>query len=149
MNGLAAAFGSLVSGWIADRHGRYIAFFGSGLIQAGVAILLLKAPRSPFMFGLGILLYATSQGGNYGAFSALVFHVAGSRAVATKYAILTSLGYVPISYMTTFDGFAHDRWGTAGMLLSEASLGVAFTALALFALWRVRRINRAPRLSHS
>jgi hypothetical protein len=32
---------------------------------------------------------------------------------------------MPIAYMTLVDGWAHTRWGAAGMLNVEAAIGVA------------------------
>jgi MFS transporter, PAT family, beta-lactamase induction signal transducer AmpG len=115
VNGLAAAAGCLLGGWMADRVGRWMAFFGSGLMMAGVALLMAGAPKTQTIFGFGLLLYAVSQGFAYSAFSALVLHAVAKSA--TKYSILISLGNIPVSYMTAFDGFAHDRWGSGGMLL--------------------------------
>jgi hypothetical protein len=60
--------------------------------------------------------YALSQGLQNAAFSAVLLHVTGRGAAATKYALRGSLGNLPVSYMTAFDGWAHDRFGAAGML---------------------------------
>lgn len=93
--------------------------------------------RGCIVFGCGLLFYALSQGFAYTAFSALALHVGAESA--TKYAILISLGNIPVAYMTAFLGFAHDRWGSGGMLIAEALLGVTVAALGLSALWRMRR----------
>jgi PAT family beta-lactamase induction signal transducer AmpG len=62
LNGLAAGIECFGGGWIADRAGTWIAFFGSGLMMAAVAILMANAARSPAVFGSGVLFYAVSQG---------------------------------------------------------------------------------------
>ena len=83
------------------------------------------------------------------AFSALALHATGrGTAAATKYAILGSLGDIPVSYMTAFDGWAHDRWGAGGMLNAEAWLGIAAVCLGLLALWRMGSEKSANRESH-
>jgi MFS transporter, PAT family, beta-lactamase induction signal transducer AmpG len=143
VNGLAAAIGCVGGGWIADRAGPWIAFFGSGLMMAGVAILMADGPRAPAVFGSGVLFYAASQGWANAAFSALVLRVIGRTAAATKYAILSSLGNIPLSYMTAFDGFMHDHSGTANMLYTEAFLGFISVAVGVVAIWRTLRCKPA------
>jgi MFS transporter, PAT family, beta-lactamase induction signal transducer AmpG len=138
VNGLAAATGCLFGGWFADRAGRWTAFFGSGLMMAFVALLMSAAPRTGWVFGAGVLFYAYAQGWANAAFCALALFVVGRNSAPTKYAVLISLGNLPISYMTLFDGFAHDRWGTGGMLNAEALLGIVCVGLGLWALWHIR-----------
>ncbi len=139
INGLAAAVGCVMGGWFADRVSRWWAFFGAGVMMALVAVVMAIAPRTPAIFAVGVLLYAYTQGVANAAFSALALHATGrSTAAATKYALLGSLGNLPVSYMTAFDGWAYDRWSAAGMLNAEALLGVVCVALGLAALWRIR-----------
>ena len=142
INGLASAAGCVAGGWCADRVGRWTAFFGAGLLMAAVAMAMELASRTPMMFSAGVLGYAFSQGVANAAFTALALYATGrGTAAATKYALLGSLGNIPVSYMTAFDGFAHDRWGAGGMLNAESWLGVAAVGLGLFALWKIRRAS--------
>ena len=59
----------------------------------------------------------------------------GLGAAATKYNVFASLSNMPIAYMTLVDGWAHTRWGAAGMLFTEAAIGIAgivvFVAVAM------------------
>ena len=47
---------------------------------------------------------------------------------------------MPIQYMTLVDGWAHTRWGTGGMLLTEALVGLAAVLVFL-------GVAVAPRIS--
>src|SRR5262249_58191401 len=101
----ASAVACVVGGWIADRVGRWWSFFGAGAIMAAIALIIAVAPRTPLAYASGVLCYAFSQGLAYAAFTALVLHAIGRGAAATKFGILASLGNVPVSYMTAFDGW--------------------------------------------
>jgi MFS family permease len=145
LSGVVSAVGCVIGGWIADRIGRWWSYFGSGALMAAITIAMALAPRTPATYSAGVLLYALACGMCYAAFSALLLYVIGRGAASTKYATLSSLGNLPTSYMTAFDGWAHDRWGAAGMLHGEAGLGLAFVGLLLFWLGRIRG---APARTH-
>ncbi len=66
----------------------------------------------------------------YAAFSAIVLLAIGRGAASTKYATLSSLGNLPVVYMTASDGWVHDRFGTAWMLHSEALIAIVCIVLA-------------------
>jgi len=110
LSGVVAAIGCVAGGWVADRVGRWWLFFGAGAAMALVAIGMVAAPRTPGGYAAGVLCYALTQGLSYASFSALVLHVIGRGAAATKYAALSSIGNIPVAYMTALDGWAHDRW---------------------------------------
>ncbi|MGA2555641.1 MAG: MFS transporter [Verrucomicrobiota bacterium] len=137
-NGLACVLGCVVGGWLADRVGRWWVFFGSGTIMALVGIIMAAAPRSVVAYASGVLFYAFSMGLAYAAFTALALHAIGRGAASAKYAILVSLGNVPCSYMTAFDGWMHDRFGSAGMLNSEALLGLGCILVGLLVLRQIK-----------
>src|SRR2546421_5098749 len=108
------------------------------------------APRTPDAFTIGVLTYALTCGMAYAAFSAIVLLAIGRGAASTKYATLSSLGNLPIVYMTASDGWVHDRFGTAWMLHSEALIAIICIVLGVAVL---RRINpprrRDPDLASS
>jgi PAT family beta-lactamase induction signal transducer AmpG len=68
----------------------------------------------------------------------------GKGAAATKYNLLACLANMPITYMTLIEGQAQARWGSGGMLVNEAVLGVAgvvlFGAIALATRRRVATV---------
>ena len=139
MNGALSAVGCVVGGWAADRVGRWWSYFGSGILLALVAIALAVVARTTTSFAVGVLLYAFFGGVAYAAFSAMVLFAIGRGAASTKYALLSSFGNIPVIYMTTFDGWAHDRYGSAGMLWMEAFAGIVCVVLGLVAVVWLRR----------
>lgn len=61
----------------------------------------------------------------------------GRGAASTKYAALSSLRNVPVSYMTAVDGCLHDRFGTGWMLQTDALSAILFVVVALFVLHKI------------
>ena len=139
LSGVFSAGGCVVGGWSCDRLGRFWAFFGGGTLLGVLAILLAALPRTPQIYSAGVLGYAVVMGFVYSAFTALILSVIGRGAATAKYAIINSLGNVPVLYMTASDGWAHDRWGASGMLYWEGLLGLAAVAVGLVALSRVKK----------
>jgi MFS family permease len=137
LSSVASAIGCLIGGYMADRVGRWWAYFVSGTVMALVALVMAVAPRTPHEYGTWVLFYALSLGMANASFSALVLNAIGRGAAATKYAIMSSLGNVPCVYMTAFDGWAYDRWHASGMLNAEGWISVAFIVLGLLVLWWV------------
>jgi len=58
-------------------------------------------------------------------------------AASTKYEALSSLGNLPVVYMTALDGWVHDRFGTGWMLQTDALSAILFVVVALFVLHKV------------
>jgi MFS transporter, PAT family, beta-lactamase induction signal transducer AmpG len=137
LNGVLSALGCVAGGWMADRVGRWWAYFGSGVLIALVAVVMAVAARSSSAFASGVLCYAFLGGVAYAAFSAMVLFAIGRGAASTKYALLSTFGNVPVIYMTALNGWSHDRYGSAGMLMIEALLGVFCVVLALAAVARL------------
>jgi MFS family permease len=138
LNGVISAVGCVAGGWIADRLGRWWAYFGSGAALAVVAIVMAIIPRTPQAYAFGVLVYALFTGVAYAAFSAVVLFAIGRGAASTKYATLSSLGNVPVAYMTALNGWVHDRFGTAWMLAAEAFSGIICIMIALAVLHRIK-----------
>lgn len=142
LNGVVAAVGCVAGGWMADRVGRWWTYFGSGAAMALVAIFLIILPRTPGTYAAGVLAYALFGGLAYAAFSAVVLFAIGRGAASTKYATLSSLGNLPVVYMTAINGWAHDQFGTAGMLYTEAVSAVVCIVLALIVLEKINASQR-------
>ncbi len=134
LNGVVSTIGCVIGGWLADRLGRWWSYFGSGILMAMVAIIMAVTAHTPNAFSVGVLAYALTCGMAYAAFSAIVLLAIGRGAASTKYATLSSLGNLPVVYMTASDGWVHDRFGTAWMLHSEALIGIICIVLALVVL---------------
>ena len=67
----------------------------------------------------------------------------GKGAAATKYNALASLSNVPIYYMTSLDGWSHDKWNSRGMFFIESGLAAA-AAVIFLVLAKILWPNRAP-----
>lgn len=141
ITGVISAIGCVIGGWICDRIDRKAAYVLYGLLQAGCAVGMAVCPRTPAMFVVWTLAYAFVTGLTYAGYSAFVLEAIGKGAAATKFSMYASLSNFPIMYMTTIDGKAHDRWGSAGMLFTEAALcvigAVVFVSVAAAFGWKM------------
>jgi hypothetical protein len=127
-----------------DRKTAYALY---GLLMAMCTVAMAIAPRTEAMYVVFTLMYAFIQGLTYAGFTAVVLETIGLGAAATKYNLYASLSNMPIAYMTLVDGWAHTRWGAAGLLGAEAAIGVVgiivFVAVAMVL---PRRAWRRPRV---
>jgi PAT family beta-lactamase induction signal transducer AmpG len=119
--GLISAAGCLAGGWLCDRMNRKAAYALYGVLQAACALGMALAPRSEVTYVVFTSVYAFISGLTYAGFSAFVLEAMGKGAAATKYNVFASLSNTPIWYMTLVDGWAHGRWGSGGMLETEAA----------------------------
>lgn len=129
LSAFASVIGCVIGGWIADRFGRWNAYFGAGVFMCIISFVLYLAPNTPIVFNIGVLMYAISIGIAYAAFSAVVLHAIGKGLAATKYALLSSFGNISPVYMTAFNGWVYDGYGIKTMLLAETVLGIAFVII--------------------
>jgi MFS transporter, PAT family, beta-lactamase induction signal transducer AmpG len=134
-SGIVSAFGCLAGGYGSDRMDRKTAYALYGLLMAMCTVAMAIAPRTEVMYVVFTLTYAFIQGLTYAGFTAVVLETIGLGAAATKFNVFASLSNMPIAYMTLVDGWAHTRWGAAGLLNVEAAIGVlgivVFVAVAM------------------
>jgi len=123
-SGIVSALGCIFGGYGADRMDRKTAYALYGLLMALSTVAMAVAPRTETMYVVFTLVYAFIQGLTYAGFTAVVLETIGLGAAATKYNLYASLSNMPIAYMTLVDGWAHTRWGAAGLLNVEAAFGV-------------------------
>ncbi len=135
LSGIVSAIGCVAGGYGSDRLDRKTAYALYGVLMAVCAVAMAVAPRTESMYVVFTLVYAFIQGLTYAGFTAVVLEVIGPGAAATKYNVFASLSNMPIAYMTLVDGWAHERWGAAGLLNIEAAMGVlgiiVFVAVAI------------------
>jgi MFS transporter, PAT family, beta-lactamase induction signal transducer AmpG len=122
VGGILSAVGCLLGGWICDRMNRKGAYVLYGALQAACAVAMGLAPRTQAMYVVFTSLYALITGLTFAGFTAFVLEAMGTGAAATKYNVFASLSNTPIYYMTLIDGWAQTRWGSGGMLNTEATL---------------------------
>jgi MFS family permease len=139
--GLVSAAGCVAGGWLCDRMDRKRAYVLFGVLQALCAANMAVAPRTESAYIYFTMTYAFITGLTYAGFTAVVLEAMGLGAAATKFNLFASLSNMPIAYMTSIDGWAHERWGAAGMLYTEAVAGAIGLVLFLgvIAAWRPRR----------
>lgn len=130
--GIAIVAGCFVGGRLADRVSKphaYALSCGLGLLTC-VAIAL--SPRTAPAFAATTLLYTFTLGMVAASFTALVLALVGRAAPATKINLFFAINSLFSIGVLRANGWAHDRWGSSGMLYTEALLGVG--ALIVFAL---------------
>ena len=147
ISGVVTIVGSVLSGFICDWFGRKRGYILFGLMLSVAGIVMGLGPRTPAAFLAFATTYNLVTGFIYGAFSALVLEAIGKGAAATKYNLIASLANIPIFVMTLANGWAQVRWGSGGMLIFEAVVGVgaaAFYAVIAAAThgrnWRFQRV---------
>jgi MFS family permease len=145
MSGVISALGCLAGGWLCDRIDRKLAYCVFGLLLAIAAIGMALCPRTSSQYIFWTSVYAFVVGLCYAAYCAVVLEAIGNTAAATKFSFLSSVSNAPIMLMTFVDGAAQGRWGTRGMLWTEAWCGVAGIAVFAGVATAASRRRGAPR----
>ena len=125
MSGVISAVGCLIGGWLCDRMDRRTAYCLFGFLLAVSAIGMALCPRTSNQYIFWTSAYAFVVGLSYAAYCAVVLEAIGQTAAATKFSFLSSWANLPLMLMTFVDGAANTRWGTNGMLWTDALCGVA------------------------
>jgi MFS transporter, PAT family, beta-lactamase induction signal transducer AmpG len=150
MSGIISAFGCLAGGWLCDRMDRKMAYCLFGFLLAVVAVGMAVCPRTAGQYTFWTSAYAFVVGLCYAAYCAVVLEAIGRTAAATKFSFLSAVSNTPIMVMTFIDGAANTRWGTNGMLWTDAWCGViGIVVFALVAGATRRKPAAAPLASAS
>ncbi len=139
LSGVVSAVGCVLGGFIADKWGNWVAYLGAGALSAAIALVMAVCPLQPDVFIAGVLVYAFDLGMCYAGFSSALLFAIGKKNASTKYALLSSLGNLPVVYMTAFDGWAHDKFNSKWMLIDEALVGLLFIGLGVIVLNLMKR----------
>ncbi len=143
LGGLVSAMGCLVGGWACDRVSPRYAYLLFGLAAAASLVGMAYAPRTEPIFIGGTLLYALANGMCYAGFTAVTLEAIGKGAAATKYSTFAAISNLPAYLLTYILGFAHTRFGSGGMLNTEALFAVGAVVFFLL-LQRVVLRNHIP-----
>jgi MFS transporter, PAT family, beta-lactamase induction signal transducer AmpG len=138
LSGLISALGCVAGGFIADRWGNWMAYFSAGIGCAIITVAMSLLPFKPYMYIAGVLAYSFGSGMAYAAFSAVLLFAIGKKNASTKYSLLSSLGNLPVVYMTAFDGWAHDSYNSKYMLVADAVICVLFVMISAVVLNRMK-----------
>jgi MFS transporter, PAT family, beta-lactamase induction signal transducer AmpG len=139
LGGLVSALGCVAGGFIADRWGNWFAFLGAGLFCAVVALVMAVFPLQPWVYISGVLIYSFGLGLVNAAFSSVILYAIGKKNASTKYALLSSLGNLPVVYMTTIDGWAHDKYNSRHMLVVEALACILFVTICVLVISQLKK----------
>jgi hypothetical protein len=93
--------------------------------------MLVISPRTSVGYAAGTLFYTFTLGMVASSFTSLVLAIIGRGAAATKINLFFAINTLFSLGVLRAAGWAHDAWGTSGMLYTEALLGVG--ALVVFA----------------
>ena len=149
MSGVISAFGCLAGGWLCDRLDRRSAYCLFGFLLAVAAVGMALCPRTSNQYIFWTSAYAFVVGLCYAAYCAVVLEAIGQTAAATKFSFLSAVSNSPIMLMTFVDGAANTRWGTNGMLWTDALCGVAGIAVFALVAGGTRRRPAAPDLAEA
>jgi MFS family permease len=122
-SGLLTAGGCYIGGLIADRMNRRLAYVLSALLTAACALAMAAARLTPTTYAVGALFYLFITGFDYAAFTAFVLEIVGDQegaAASTRYTLFTAAANGAIAYVTAIDGMGYKRWGTRGLLVTDA-----------------------------
>jgi PAT family beta-lactamase induction signal transducer AmpG len=137
INGLAGALltsaGALAASLTPIRVRASVAFLVSGLVNAATLAILALGPLRPAIYIAGSVLFLVTVGAGYALFTGVVLEFLGGsgKSGSSRYAIINSLGNVPVVYMTALDGWGYARWGPRGMPAADAVLTAVVVSILL------------------
>jgi len=105
----------------------------SGLINAATMGILALGPLRPAVYFTSTILYLFTIGSCYAFFTGVVleFLAASGKSGSARYAIINSVGNVPVVYMTWLDGRGYALWGPRGMPGIDAILSAVSASILL------------------
>ena len=137
VNGLAGALlatgGALAASLIPVRVRAPIAFLTAGLLNAATLAILALGPQRPAVYFTGTVLFLFTIGGCYALFTGVALEFLGNsgKSGSARYAIINSLGNLPVAYMSWVDGRGYAHWGPRAMPGIDAVLSAAGASLLL------------------
>jgi PAT family beta-lactamase induction signal transducer AmpG len=137
LSGVVSAIGCIAGGFIADRWGNWISYLGFGVLCAFITGGMALFPYQPIVYVTGVLAYAFTGGLMNAAFTSILLFATGKKNAATKFSLLVSIGNLSFVYMTSVDGWIHDKHNSKYMLMVEAVLGLTSVLICTIALKRL------------
>lgn len=137
VNGLGGALlstaGALAVSLIPVRIRAPIAFLIAGLTNAAAVAVLAVAPLRPATYFAATVLNLLTIGAGYALFTgvALEFLGGSGKSGSSRYAIINSLGNLPVAYMSWIDGRGYAHWGPRGMAATDAVISAFGASLLL------------------
>lgn len=137
VNGLGGALltaaGALVAALTPVRIRVTVAFLLVGLLNAGTLAIFTLGPMRPSIYFTGTVLFLFTVGGCYALFTGVALEFLGQsgKSGSARYAIINSIGNVPVAYMSWVDGRGYAHWGPRAMPGIDAVLSAAGALLLL------------------
>jgi MFS transporter, PAT family, beta-lactamase induction signal transducer AmpG len=150
INGLGGAFlmaaGALSASLISTRVRAPVAYLLVCLANALSIAVLWLGPQRPMVYIAGVVLYLFTIGAAYALFTAVVLEFLGisGKSGSSRYAIINSLGNLPVAYMSFIDGRGYALWGPRGEPAVDALLS-AFGGTALLTYFVLSRHSSAKK----
>jgi len=90
-------------------------------------------PQRPGVYFAGTVLYLVTIGAAYALFTSVELEFLGEsgKSGSSRFAIINSLGNLPVVYMTWLDGRGYAHWGPRGMPGIDALVSAAGASLLL------------------
>jgi PAT family beta-lactamase induction signal transducer AmpG len=137
INGLAGALlmaaGAAAASLIPVRVRAPIAYLLAGLVNAATLAILSLGPRRPAVYFTGTVLYLFTIGASYALFTGVSLEFLGrsGKSGSSRYAIINSLGNLPVAYVAYLDGRAYAHWGPRAMPAADAVVSAIGATLLL------------------
>jgi PAT family beta-lactamase induction signal transducer AmpG len=150
INGVAGALlttlGALAVSLIPVRVRASVAFLIAGLANAASLAILAIGPLQPMVYYTSTVLFLFTIGACYALFTGVSLEFLGSsgKSGSSRYAIINSLGNLPVAYMSWLDGRGYAHWGPRGMPAADAVLSTVGATL-LLAHFLISRRKSAPK----
>lgn len=145
INGLGGAVltaaGALAVSLIPVRLRAPIAFLVAGIVNAGTLAILALGGLRPAVYFTGTVLFLFTIGGCYALFTGVVLEFMGEsgKSGSSRYAIINSIGNLPVAYMAWVNGQGFRLWGPRGMPGIDAALSAAGALLILLCFFTGRK----------
>jgi MFS family permease len=147
LNGMLGAVLNMLGAYVAvivpAHWDRRIAYAAAGLVCSGAGLYLTFAPLTPLSYYAGVAAYMLTTGVCYGFFLGVVMVTMGEAGLSagSRYAILVSLGDLPIVYMTVVEARSYGLFGVRGVPAADAAGNLVVAACA--AVWIAFGFRRA------
>ncbi len=130
---LLMAAGAASAALISTRVRAPVAYLTAGLVNAAALAVLWLGPLRPGNYFAGTVLFLFTIGVCYALFTAVVLEFLGGsgKSGSARYAIINSLGNIPVACMVFIDGRSYARWGAHAMPGGDAILSAAGAAILL------------------
>jgi hypothetical protein len=130
--GLLLALGALCGTLVPGDWDRRLTYSGAALTNA-VGTLVLIISNRPAIYFVGAILYLLTNGFVWARFVALLVEVVGAETPdpSTFYSALNAAGAIPLLFMIWLDGFGYSKFGTHGLLWTDAAPNLLVFAIVV------------------